>query len=181
MNEIAVTLLVYALAGLTLKVGDDLLDEMSRPGPSWFPLALSGVLFGFLMSRSEWDLALLVSILLGVLASGKVNHPQFGIGFIMIACVLLLRGVPNITDIYLWIALLLVLFLASALDEKGNDWADTYGTARASWFFRYRLTLKVVGLLVSLLWSGFLIAAIGIWVFDLGYEIAGRLTRKYYV
>jgi len=46
----------YLFAGLTLKIGDDLLDELDRPDLSWIPLALAGVLFGFIMTVSEWDL-----------------------------------------------------------------------------------------------------------------------------
>ena len=57
----------YLLAGLTLKLGDDLLDELDRPNMAIGPLALSGVLFGFIMSLSEWDLILLGAIVIGVL------------------------------------------------------------------------------------------------------------------
>ena len=62
---------VYLLAGLTLKIGDDLLDELDKPDLSWAPLALAGILFGLIMIVSEWDLALMTSIIIGVIVSGK--------------------------------------------------------------------------------------------------------------
>ncbi|TFG10990.1 hypothetical protein EU538_00190 [Candidatus Thorarchaeota archaeon] len=181
MFEVLIAILAYGLAGLTLKVGDDLLDETDKSRSAWLPLAISGFLFGFLMSRSSWDLVLMVSILLGVLVSGKVNRPQFGIGFVTLALVLWVRGIPPIADLYQWVILLAMLFLASAVDEIGNNWADKSRLSLASLFFQYRFTLKVIALLLSIIWQEFLFAAFGIWIFDFGYEIAGRLLRDYYV
>ncbi len=168
----------FFLAGLLLKTGDDLLDELDRQDLSWVPLALSGLLFGLIMTVSEWDLALMTSIIIGVLASGKVNRPPFIVGFIVIAIVVILRGLPIITGIYDWMALVVMMFLAAVLDERGNDWTDKQISPRAYRFFKFRFTLKVSVLLLSIPWPLLLPTAIGLWFFDLGYEIAAWIVKN---
>jgi hypothetical protein len=178
MIEWIVYYLAYLAAGFTLKIGDDLLDELERPQLAWYPLAFSGVLFGYLMTISEWDLVLLTSIVIGVLVSGKVNRPQFIVGFVLIFAVLVIRGVPLSTDWLSWLTLLVILFLAAVLDEKGTDWVDREHSPRAYEFFKYRFTLKLVALALVIPWPLFLPAGIGLWIFDFGYETSGWLARK---
>lgn len=180
MLEVLSVPLVYCLAGLTLKIGDDFLDEANRSDFAWFPLGISGFFFGFLMSTSEWDMVLMVSIILGVLASGKVNRPQFGIGFVVMALTLVLLGVPPVTELCQWLTSLVILFLASVLDELGNNWANGRNQSVLSLFFNYRFTLKVSAILLSLVWPDFLLSAVGLWAFDLGYELAGRSMKHFY-
>jgi len=170
--------LAYFLAGLSLKLGDDLLDELERPNLAWLPLTLSGVLFGLLMTISEYDLALLVSIIIGVLASGKVNRVQYSIGFILIFVTVGIIGVPPIATWLSWIVIVVVMFLAAVLDEKGNDWADQNESPRAYKFFRYRFTMKVTVMLLAIPWPLFLPTALGLWIFDFGYELMGWLTGR---
>lgn len=168
----------YFLAGLLLKTGDDLLDELDKSSLSWVPLALSGLLFGLIMTVSEWDLALMTSIIIGVLASGKVNRPPFIVGFIVIAIVVILRGLPLVTEIYDWVALVVMMFLAAVLDERGNDWTDKRVSPGAYRFFKFRFTLKVSVLLLSIPWPLLLPTAIGLWFFDLGYELAAWIVKN---
>jgi hypothetical protein len=195
--------LAYLCAGFTLKLGDDLLDKMEQPTFAWLPLAVSGILFGYLMTQTEWDLVLLAAIVIGVLLSGKVNRPQFAVGFFFIALIMLVRGVPAVTDWLNWSALFIMLFLAAVLDERGIDWTDEEISPRAFKrehlsiqafaesiqerafklsprafkFFRYRFTLKLSVLLLTIPWPQFLAAAVGLWMFDLGYELAGWVIR----
>ncbi|MBE0527185.1 hypothetical protein E4H12_07720 [Candidatus Thorarchaeota archaeon] len=170
----------YLLAGLTLKVGDDLLDELEKPDLSWVPLALAGVLFGFIMTVSEWDLALLTSIIIGVIASGKVNRLQFVVGFVLIFVVVMFVGIPSISSWLDWLTLVIMMFLAAVLDERGNAWADQEVSPKAYKFFEYRFTLKVSVILISLIWPLLFPAAVGLWFFDFGYEIAGWIARRNY-
>ena len=179
MIEWVIYFIAYCCAGLTLKLGDDLLDESNQPDFAWFPFAASGVLFGILMAYSEWDLVLLSAIIIGVVLSGKVNRKEFIVGFIAIIVVLLFLGIPTITD---WLdasALVIMLFLASVLDEKGNDWTERDVFPIAAKFFEYRFTLKVSALLLVIPWPMFLPAAIGLWMFDIGYEIANQISHKF--
>ena len=169
--------IVYMCAGFTLKLGDDLLDEMEQSTFAWLPLAISGILFGYLMTQTEWDLALFTAIVIGVILSGKVNRPQFAIGFFFIALTILVIGIPVVTDWLAWSALLFMLFMASMLDEKGNDWTDEEIAPAAFKFFQYRFALKLSVLLLTIPWPQFLAAAVGLWMFDLGYELAGWITR----
>ena len=181
MIEWIVYFIAYLLAGFTLKVGDDLLDDLDRPDLSWLPLALSGVLFGLIMTVSEWDLALLTSIIIGVLASGKVNRIQFAVGFVLIFIVVIIIGIPAISSWLDWLTIVIMMFLAAVLDERGNDWADKESSPRAYKFFEYRFTMKVSVLLISVVWPLLFPAAVGLWFFDLGYETAGWVVRRYYV
>jgi len=178
MLDLLVYFMAYALAGFTLKLGDDLLDDLNSPDLAWYPLAASGLLFGLLMTSSEWDLVLLTAIIVGVVLSGKVNRREFSIGFLIIVVVILLRGVPTISGWLDWLSLLIMLFLAAVLDERGNDWADSSASPNAAKFFEFRLTLKISALLLVIPWPMFFLTAIGIWLFDLGYELAGRLSRS---
>ena len=86
--------MAYCLAGLTLKLGDDLLDKSNYPELAWLPFLASGLLFGLLMTVSEWDLVLLTAIIIGVLFSGKVNRKEFIIGFVAIVIVITVIGLP---------------------------------------------------------------------------------------
>jgi len=170
----------FLLAGLTLKIGDDLLDELDKPDLSWVPLALAGILFGLIMTVSEWDLALMMSIIIGVIVSGKVNHSQFIVGFVLIFAVVILIGIPPISNWLDWLTLVIMMFLAAVLDERGTDWADKEVSPKAYKFFEYRFTMKVSVILISLIWPLLFPAAVGLWFFDLGYEIAGWFVGKNY-
>lgn len=170
----------YLFAGLTLKIGDDLLDELDKPDRSWIPLALAGIFFGFIMTISEWDLALMTSIIIGVIVSGKVNRIQFVVGFVLIFVVVMLFGIPAVSSWLDWLTLVTMMFLAAVLDERGNDWADQEVSPRAYQFFEYRFTMKISVILISLIWPLLFPAAVGLWFFDIGYEIAGWMVRRNY-
>ncbi len=176
MIETVVLLLFYSIAGFTLKLGDDLLDELDRSRLSWIPLSASGILFGVIAVSSEWGLALITAVVLGVTLSGKVNRPQFGVGFVLIAAVLLVSDIPLPTDWLRWTALVSTLLFAAAIDEKGNDWADSARHSIPAVLFVHRFTLKTSVILISFILPEFALTAIGLWLFDLGYEVASRIT-----
>ena len=177
MSELVIYFVAYLIGGVTLKLGDDLLDELDNPDAAWVPLAISGFCFGYLMSISEWDLVLFTAILIGVILGGKVNKPQFLVGFFVIAVVLIVLGLPIVTDVLEWFTLLFMLFIAASLDEYGNDWIDRGLSPRAAIFFQYRFALKVTALFLVVPWPEFLLTALGLWVFDSGYELTGWAIR----
>jgi hypothetical protein len=168
----------YLCAGFTLKLGDDLLDEIKRPNMAILPLGLAGLIFGLLMSNSEWDLVLLTAIVIGVVLSGKVNKPQFLVGFLLIGLVLVLNGLPIVSDFFVWLAVLVVLLFTAIIDEIQNDRADRNPRAFASKFFLYRFTMKLSVLVLAIPLPEFLPAAVGLWMFDLGYEAARALVYR---
>ncbi len=178
MLELMLYFAMYFFAGLSLKLGDDLLDELDRPQAAWIPLSFAGILFGLLMTVSEWDLVLLTSIVIGVIVSGKVNRPQFIAGLVIILGTLLVVGMPLVTNWLDWWALLFILFMAAVLDEKGNDWADREKSPIAFKLFEYRFVLKIVVLGLVIPWPMFLSAAVGLWIFDLGYETTHLLLKR---
>ncbi|MFW9974812.1 MAG: hypothetical protein ACFFDQ_06085 [Candidatus Thorarchaeota archaeon] len=178
MLEVMLYFAMYFFAGFSLKLGDNLLDELDRPQAAWVPLSFAGILFGLLMTVSEWDLVLLTSIVIGVLVSGKVNRPQFVVGFVIILGTLLVVGIPPVTSWLDWWALLFILFMAAVLDEKGNDWADRKRSPLAFKLFEYRFVLKIVVLGLVIPWPLFLSAATGLWIFDFGYETTHLLLKR---
>jgi hypothetical protein len=95
----------------------------------------------------------------------------------MIIGTLLIIGIPAITSWLDWSTVLIILFLAAVLDEKGNDWADKDQSPLAFKIFKYRFVLKIVVLGLIIPWPMFFMTAIGLWVFDIGYESAGWLIR----
>jgi hypothetical protein len=97
----------------------------------------------------------------------------------MIGASLLLVGVPVISNGIGRLILLLTLLLAAIIDERGNDWADSGERAVLSYFFYYRFTMKMAVILLSIIWPPFFGAAVGLWMFDVGYELAGLGVRRW--
>jgi hypothetical protein len=91
---------------------------------------------------------------------------------------MILRGLPQVTGLLDWLALVVMMFLAAVLDERGNDWTDQNASPRAYRFFKYRFTLKVSVLLLSIPWPLLLPTAIGLWFFDFGYEIVAWIVKN---
>lgn len=178
MIDVIIHFLLYLVAGLTLKVGDDLLDESNRPRTAWVPLGVAGLAFGIIMTLSEWDLILMSAIILAVVISGKVNRMQYIVGFVMIGLVILIFGLPAIANPIALAITLIIIVVAGFADEKGNDWSDSKGRRNgiASWFFENRFTLKITVLLLVIPYHQFIFAAMGLWVFDIGYYAATKLT-----
>ncbi len=169
---------LYFIAGLSLKIGDDLLDVLNRPRHAWLPLILTGLAAGRLLSNSQWDAALLTAILMGVLIAGKVDRPQFVAVLFIAPLIMFIVGPPLIMDLLQWCALIVILLLAGAIDEIGNDWADRRARSRITWFFAHRFTMKICALLLCIVLPMFLSTAIGMWIFDAGYETSRILSKS---
>ncbi len=180
LGDLLTYYLLYFVAGASLKLGDDLLDEFDRPRQSWIPLTISGVTFGLLMTNSEWDLALFSSMILGVIVTRKVNRPQFLSGFVSIGLILYVVGVPSITNPWIWILTLFVVSISAAVDETGNDWFENKDRKCVRLFFQYRLSMKFAVLILGLVIPAFMPTAIGLWIFDLGYELVGQGARRHF-
>ncbi len=178
MIDTIIHFLLYLAAGLTLKIGDDLLDESNRPRAAWVPLGMAGLAFGIIMTLSEWDLILMSAIIVAVVISGKVNRVHYAIGFIMIGLVILVLGIPAVTSPGALIITLSAMVIAGFIDERGNDWSDVKERRNrvVSWFFENRFTLKITVLLLVIPYQHFIFAAVGLWVFDFGYYAANRFT-----
>ncbi len=177
MNTVVYTL-TYLVAGLTLKTGDDVLDELDMPWLAWTPLVLSGLMFGLIMTVSQWDFALMTAIVIGVTLAGKVNRVEFAGGFIALVAVLVFVGPPTVTDLGGWVTLVIVLLIAAAADEAAGNWTEGRGTSPLTWLLEHRFVLKACALSVIPIWPQFLPAGLGLWVFDAGYEMAGTLVKR---
>ncbi len=178
MADIVIQFVLYFLAGASLKAGDDLLDELERPTLSWMPLGIAGVAFGIISTLSEWDMSLIVSILIAVVVAGKVNRPQFIIGFVLMAGVVLICGIPPISSMSTVLIIVGCLVIAGALDEYGDAWTEKRMTQNpVTWFFRFRFTMKCAVLLLVIPFPQFIFTAIGLWIFDIGYNIVERIMK----
>ncbi|MFW9846451.1 MAG: hypothetical protein ACFFD6_06875, partial [Candidatus Thorarchaeota archaeon] len=72
----------------------------------------------------------------------------------------------------------MTLLVAAIIDEVGNDRVEKSEKRFLSHFFAYRFTLKVTVLLISLIIPDFITRAVGLWVFDFGYENMGVVIRR---
>ncbi len=180
---------IFFLNGVLLKVLDALTDRLktneNRSSPSLLLFGGIGVvvcalMFLLLSSISPSFAALHVGIILGVFAGGKVDNPLFSFGAVIYGSgVILLRLYWPIDA--LWSVTWVGVF--STIDEWGHSWMETHAqeiqiTALTQFFFKYRLTLKigVILLVAAGLFEG--VAAVGLWLFDIGYVITDFLMVR---
>ena len=176
---------VFILSGASLKLLDEASDRLKRQKDSRAPLLFLGflgafstaLLFLWVSSISPFFAALYTGIILGVFIVGKVDSPFFVLGTIVYFMGLFFLRL-NWPIIALWNVLLFVIF--SAIDELGHTLLENRPNSRLNtplvvFFFKYRFLLKV-GVLV-LFFSGLLdgVAAIGLWLFDIGYVLTDHM------
>lgn len=155
------------------------------------------VLFTILVSVNNGDATcIFLSILFGTFIAGKIDTVNHLISSILLIALLLFLGVPSFS----WYCLLFCI-IANYIDEKGNDMSDEIDEKENGKkglfykFFKYRYTLKVVVLILSLLGlfkllypnsilGGLMVFApvtiIYLYVFDLSYESVNLIFDRIY-
>jgi len=168
--EPAYTLLTFASAGLFLKIADDHGEEGNSP-LSYAAALIAGGLFWLLAKEDQYTSAVILSVVIGCLASLKVDQLNLAAGLIFLA---LLMGVMGFA--FPTLPPLVMLAAAAYLDELCHDrhW-------KASWInllFRYRVLLK--GAVILLAMFGLLtpLSAVGLIVFDFSYDLTGFAVRR---
>ncbi|OED30059.1 hypothetical protein [Methanosphaera sp. WGK6] len=184
----------FALSGFFMKISDEAMDEKNN-----ILLAIiTGiicVIATILVSINSGDAAcIFISILVGTALAQKVDSINHIISAILLIVILLLIGIPQFSYITL-----IICIIAAFIDEKGNDIADEKEENKEEYglidkFFKYRYTMKIVvlilsllGLITNLLNYSFLtgyffepLTFIYFYLFDLSYEFAGLTFNGIY-
>lgn len=144
----------FSILGAGIKYVDDAFDEDKfNKRLAVFIAPILGVLWAYTSLSNRIAATMLLAVLVGVFAKGKIDNIAHQLGFITILTLLLLAGVK------LMVAPLLVLSVAGILDEIGNDktdkkpdWDGLHGKFNkfAFYFFQYRCLMKVMVLGITL-------------------------------
>ncbi|RMF91121.1 MAG: hypothetical protein D6733_02015 [Methanobacteriota archaeon] len=162
------------MIGAGLKLIDEAFDEgtFEKGRASAIAFLLLLIWIG-ISALDEGSATILLSILTGVLLTGKIDNKVFGL------CTATILGVLLFLQRLLWPPLLF-LTGAGVIDEKGNDYVDAHRANRfVSFFFLHRFTMKIGVALVCAAgvfpWH-YLLAFL---LFDIGYDTVGILSRHY--
>lgn len=187
----------FALSGFFMKFSDEAMDIKNNKVLAIFTDVLC-VVFTVLVSVINGDAAcIFLSILIGTALSNKVDSINHIIAAIIFIILLAIIGFPEFS----WLCLIICI-LANIFDEYGNDKYDekieknsNVNETLLDKFFKYRCTLKVTVLILSILGgvnvlfnntiiSGILFfqpeTFILFYVYDLSYEIAGVSFDRIY-
>lgn len=189
-------LICFAFSGFFMKLSDEFMDSKENK----IMAIITGiicVIFTISVCVTNGDaVCIFLSILIGTFLAKKVDTINHIISAILLIAILLFIGVPPFS----WYCLLFCI-IANIIDEKGNDKSDLMEFKENEEkglfynFFKYRCTLKVVVLILSLL--GFLkllypnsilgglllfapITIIYLIAFDLSYEFANLVFDRLY-
>lgn len=189
-------LVCFAFSGFFMKLSDEFMDTKENKMMAIIADIIC-VIFTIAVSVSNGDAAcIFLSILFGTFLANKVDTINHVISAILLIVLLLYVGVPSFS----WYCLLICI-IANYIDEKGNDKSDEIEENENEKkgllysFFKYRCTLKVVVLILSLmgllkLWypnsilGGLLVFTpvtfIYLYAFDLSYEFANLIFDRLY-
>jgi len=164
-------LIIFLAAGISLKLADTT-GERSRSVLSYLLAALSGVLFGILISESKISSAIMLGIVIGVMASAKVNKPNLVFGLVV---ALITAAICGFAIPVVWLFLAVATF--AFIDEIGhNRYSKLKSPLR--WFFQYRCSLKVTIVFLMIMTVLPLVYCGGFLLFDAGYEATSALVDR---
>lgn len=155
-----ILLLLFALAGIDLKLA----DFYGRKHISYIFAVISAISMGLLISDSPSSSSIVLGIILGVSLTGKVDQPSLvmGLGLTLATSIIVGFTMPNFS-------LLAVITVTTLIDEIGHD-RITSGNILAN-FFRFRMTLKTIIIILAALTQVDVIHAAGFFSFDLSYDV----------
>ena len=167
----ALFLFAYALSGLTLKTAD-VLGERGKILPSFLSATISAFLFGVLTSESVFSASLILGMIIGVTVSKKVDRPNMVFGLILTLLFAVYLGVQTPT---LWLLTGVAFF--TFIDEVGHE-KHRQKKGFPAFFFRYRLSLKLALIVLTLGAQIQALQLMGFLCFDLGYDVTSHLINK---
>jgi hypothetical protein len=165
-------LAAFAVSGVTLKTSD-FLGERENTLLAVLSAVASSFVFGVLMSESVFSSSLILGLFIGVTVSRKVDRPNLVLGLILTFAFAFLFEVKTPT---LWLVIVVTLF--TFIDEWGHEQLSRENGA-AALFFRYRLTLKLVMSLLTLMSRIELLHLMGFLCFDLSYDLTNLILQKH--
>ncbi len=165
-------LLVFA-AGFLTKLSDHFADDTKRKTCLGH---ITGIIYGILIA---WIIAgypalapLGIAVILSVVFTKKIDHPIHFLGMGLFILTIGFLGLPPVD-----MAALLFFLAGGLIDEKGNDLYDKGEIGGiAGRFFEYRITMEVFTLAYSAV-TGLWIVFISMLIFDIGYELSGKLAK----
>jgi len=161
-------LLTFASAGFTLKVAD-VWGERKKGLPAYGASAAAAFLFWLLLQTDGSTATLMVAVVLGSLASLKVDRLNLVFGLAFLAALSAGLGFQHPKPV-----LLAALTALGFLDEKLHDhWGSRGGTA--FWFFRLRGLMKVGAVSLGLTGQLTVFSVAGFMVFDSCYDLSSLL------
>lgn len=189
MNTLIIPL-GYALSGFLMKLSDDSFDEKQDKIFAIISGIICGVLIGFLAVESIDAAYIFFGIFFGTLFSRKIDGIHHILTLIAFVSITLLFGLPEMGLLTLFIC-----SLSAYLDEIGNDNLKIAEKSKfLEFFFRYRFTMKIAILVLSILGLWQLITGITFYgldvlspwtifyfiLFEISYELAGHLFDGIY-
>lgn len=191
-----IDMICYALSGFFMKVSDEYMD-LNNNEILAIITGLLCVLFTIIVSTRNGDAAcIFLSILIGTFFAQKIDSVNHILSAVLLIILLFILGVPNFS-----IICLIFCIIAAYIDERGNDISDEIEKRNLSSekgflykFFKYRYTLKVtvfvfslIGLINIFFTNNYLslisfapITIINFYLFDLSYEYANLLFKRFY-
>ena len=142
----------YIAAGSLMKLTDEMADSKSVVGSYKWVSILSGILYGsiigLLITYSLTSVYVLGAILIGCLVTGKVDARGHYFALASILLVILVLGVKSVELVNP--SILLLVAFSSTIDEIANDRYMSFKNKAVKLFFRYRMTMKVLLLALSI-------------------------------
>lgn len=161
---------IFAGAGASLKLAD-YLGENSQGITAYASAILSGALLGVLMHIGPEESSYALGIVLGVAFSGKINRPNLIVGLLTVGAVVFPLG---LSTPYLW--LVVTVTILSLVDEVGHDYFSDK-LSYACVLFRYRASLKVGTIFLSVATLISLTTTLGFLCFDLSYDLTSHFIE----
>ncbi len=183
-------ILFYPLSGFFMKLSDDAHDQKHNTLLGIVAAVICGVSIGYLAVTSADAACIFLAILIGTVASWKVDCLNHILSLLIFVGIIAVAGFPSIG-----IVTLAVCAAAAFLDEIGNDseWAAKRKYVHE--FFQYRFALKIVILIfavlgtLSTLYPGLQISGVQFFapltfvyflLFEISYELVGLKFNALY-
>ncbi len=158
----------YSLSGFFMKLSDDSYDQEDNKTLAIIFGVICGLTIGYLVVTRADAAYIFLGIFIGTLLSKKIDGIHHIITALVFLSIALIFGIPS-----MGIGTLVICALAAYIDEIGND--NTAISKRSKFFglfFKYRFTLKLVILVLSLLGL--------IQIFHPNFKIIGIEFMQYY-
>ncbi len=136
----------YAFLGGGIKYIDQVFDEKVFSKPVAFVLSvLCGLLMGYFIAVDFPSATILISIVLGVAITRKIDNIAFYVGILLVLGTPLFIRLSQAATVSLNMFSIFFLTVAALIDEWGNDEVERWGTnGFVKKFFYFRFTMKIM-------------------------------------
>ena len=166
-----ILVLLFTLSGVSLKLAD-FYGEQDRSYLGYVAAIITAGCMGLLISDSPIASSVVLGIIIGVILAGKLDRRNlmFGLCLTLVTSVILGFDYPDLR-------LLAIIGVASWVDEVTHDrFASRRGMSTR--LFRFRIGLKIVLIVLTVLNWVEIVYTIGFFCFDVSYDVTGVLLEK---